>query len=207
MLDAVVDERKNNCFVESDGAFCGNKIVEDGEECDCGFDDDECSEQCCHPRVQAGSADGSKNHNSCRLRKNAECSPSVGPCCTDQCTFIPKSRAQQCKEDQDCTEKSFCDGTAAVCPKPDKKEDNRTECNGGTQVCQQGDCKGSICLKFGMEQCFLSSADKQTTYNTRALCELACQEPGRNTTCKSTEMWVASGEGRDRNMTDRKSVV
>ena len=35
---------------------------------------------------------------------------------------------------QDCTEKSFCDGTAAVCPKPDKKEDNRTECNGGTQV-------------------------------------------------------------------------
>ena len=30
--------------------FTGNKIVEDGEECDCGFDDQECQEQCCYPR-------------------------------------------------------------------------------------------------------------------------------------------------------------
>ena len=42
-------------------------------------------------------------------------------------------------------------------------------------MCQQGDCKGSICLKYGMEQCFLSSKDKNVRYNTRDLCELACQ--------------------------------
>ena len=42
-------------------------------------------------------------------------------------------------------------------------------------MCQQGDCKGSICLKYGMEQCFLSSKDKTVRYNTRDLCELACQ--------------------------------
>ena len=47
------------------------------------------------------------------------------------------------------------------------------------QVCQQGDCKGSICLKYGMEQCFLSSKDKNVRYNTRDLCELACQVSGK----------------------------
>lgn len=45
VLDAVVDNRKTNCFQESDGAFCGNKIVEAGEECDCGFNEVECTEQ------------------------------------------------------------------------------------------------------------------------------------------------------------------
>ena len=31
-------------------ALCGNGVVEEGEECDCGFDDQECQEQCCFPR-------------------------------------------------------------------------------------------------------------------------------------------------------------
>ena len=30
VLDAITDQRKTNCFEESDGAFCGNKIVEEG---------------------------------------------------------------------------------------------------------------------------------------------------------------------------------
>lgn len=36
VLDAVRDGRKRNCLSASAGAFCGNKIVEDGEQCDCG---------------------------------------------------------------------------------------------------------------------------------------------------------------------------
>ena len=64
---------------------------------------------------------------------------------------------------QDCTEKSFCNGETAHCPRAATKEGNKTECNDGTQVCQQGDCKGSICLKYGMEQCFLSSMTKRST--------------------------------------------
>ncbi len=42
--------------------------------------------------------------------------------------------------------------TLSRCPKPVNRKDNETECNEGTKVCQGGECKGSICLKFGMDQ-------------------------------------------------------
>ena len=35
---------------------------------------------------------------------------------------------------KDCTDVSYCNGRTALCPKADTKEDNVTECNGGTQV-------------------------------------------------------------------------
>ena len=161
VLDAVVDERKTNCFQENDGAFCGNKIVEDGEECDCGFDESECAEQCCYPRTFGTSSETTQlNDKSCKLKRDrgfVECSPSVGPCCDNQCRFIQKSHDKMCRPEQDCTDVSHCDGSSAKCPVPKNKVDNETECNEGTQVCQQGECKGSICLKYGLEQVLLAA--------------------------------------------------
>ena len=78
----------------------------------------------------------------------------------------------ECKHEGDCTDKSFCNGNNATCPKPPNKPDNVTECNQGTQVCQEGECKDSICVKFGLVSCFLTS---DTVTNKRQLCELACQ--------------------------------
>lgn len=189
VLDAVVDDRKHNCFEDSNGAFCGNKIVEEGEECDCGFNEEECAESCCYPRTFGTGGETNKlNSRSCKLKEEAKCSPSIGPCCDQSCDFIKSSHNQLCKAQQDCTRPSYCNGNTALCPQAAFMPDNVTECNEGTQVCQQGDCKGSICLKYGLEQCFLSSQDDRTHHSTRDLCELACQEPGRN-------------------QTDRKSVV
>jgi len=207
VLDAVVDERKTNCFEENNGAFCGNKIVEEGEECDCGFDETECAEQCCYPRTFGTSPETKQlNEKSCKLRSGKECSPSIGPCCDNQCKFIKKNHQLMCRAEQDCTEVAFCDGTSAQCPRPQNKLDNETECNEGTQVCQQGECKGSVCLKYGLEQCFLSSNDHKNTYTTRQLCDLACQEPGRNGTCQSTSLWVNSAEGARRGLTEKLSL-
>jgi disintegrin and metalloproteinase domain-containing protein 10 len=90
----------------------------------------------------------------------------------------------------DCTEDAFCNGRNATCPSPDPKPDNVTECNQGTQVCQQGECKDSICVKFGLVSCFLTS---DTVSNKRQLCELACQNPGKNNTCMSTAELAKSG--------------
>lgn len=74
VLDAIEDNKKRNCFTKSEGAFCGNKIVEAGEECDCGYNEMECKDKCCYPRVVS---DKDRQLNSsakgCARRKGTEC--------------------------------------------------------------------------------------------------------------------------------------
>jgi len=182
VLDAITDGLKpKNCFKEKEGAFCGNKIVEPGEECDCGFDEHECQEQCCHPRQSSNLSESDNKKFRCKRKQRAECSPSEGPCCGSDCKFIEKNEDVMCKVEEDCTEAARCDGTAAMCPNPAPKPDNVTECNEGTQVCQKGECTDSICLKYDLSSCFLTS-DK--TSDKRRLCDLACQY---NNTCVSTK--------------------
>lgn len=109
VLDAIEEGKKKNCFTGNHhklvpiewssiwlsfstrffffiytdwkGAFCGNKIVEDGEECDCGYDDDECEEKCCYPRVVS---EQDKNLNpaaqGCKRRPSKNSTQLDGPC-------------------------------------------------------------------------------------------------------------------------------
>ena len=46
--------------------YCGNRHVDDGEECDCGFRS-ECTENCCYP------AGGSDPKLACKLKPGAHC--------------------------------------------------------------------------------------------------------------------------------------
>lgn len=186
VLDAIEDSKKRNCFTASEGAFCGNKIVEIGEECDCGFNDEECQDKCCYPRLlsetdlhQNASARG------CTRRANTQCSPSQGPCClSDKCSFVPANYHQKCKEETECSWSSMCNGTTSECPEP-KPRDDKTKCNNGTQLCINGDCSGSICLLWNMTECFLTSQIIQNI-DKRKLCELACQNGNDSSTCRST---------------------
>ena len=60
-------------------------LATSGEECDCGFDEHECVEKCCHPRrTESFSAEENSNFR-CKRKKEAECSPSEGPCCNYNC--------------------------------------------------------------------------------------------------------------------------
>ncbi|KAL1132299.1 hypothetical protein AAG570_010256, partial [Ranatra chinensis] len=192
VLDAIEDEKKWNCFKVSAGAFCGNKIVEDGEECDCGYDEVECKDECCYPRIVSeydrsynGSAKG------CHRRANTQCSPSEGPCCqSKECKFVPLSHRVLCKPESECSWSSTCNGTSPKCPAPLPKA-NKTRCNEGTQLCIKGECRGSICLEWNLTECFLSS-QVMPHVDKRTLCELACQNGTDPSTCRSTSQFASN---------------
>nr|XP_037279779.1 disintegrin and metalloproteinase domain-containing protein 10-like [Rhipicephalus microplus] len=122
-----------NCFQEPRGPFCGNKVREVGEECDCGYDNTECTDRCCYPR-QSGPG------KACKLRPGAKCS-----------------------------------GQSASCPASAWRA-NGTVCNQGTQLCEAGECRRSVCRKYGLVECFLAGPD--LTPGER--CLIACRERGKN---------------------------
>ncbi|KAB7502289.1 Disintegrin and metalloproteinase domain-containing protein 10 [Armadillidium nasatum] len=180
VLDAIIENRRKNCFKATDGAFCGNKIVEQGEECDCGYDDKDCDEICCYPKL-ISKADKARDPNAkpC-TRRNTQCSPSEGPCCNrNSCKFIS---GMECHAPTDCTLSSSCNGYNASCPKP-RARSNLTFCNEDTKVCLNGECSGSICLAHNMQECFLTS---DVVQDKKKLCEIACQKTGIPNSCKST---------------------
>lgn len=55
--------------VESGEPICGNGLVEDGEECDCGYSD-QCKDPCCY---NANEVDGKK----CKLQPGKTCRSDV----------------------------------------------------------------------------------------------------------------------------------
>lgn len=161
------------CFKEPQQALCGNGVVEEGEECDCGWEED-CAEDCCWPQRTKYSS----HQLPCTLRPAKQCSPSQGPCCDKSCTF---NIGDLCREDNGCRDQSYCDGSGTSCPSSILKP-NKTVCN-EEFVCFLGECTGSICLAYGMESCQCSQGPDDS--ETKA-CELCCKEPGENQPCMSS---------------------
>lgn len=186
VLDAIEENKKRNCFSASAGAFCGNKIVEAGEECDCGYDINECQDQCCYPRIlDKTEAAANKTAKGCNRRTNTQCSPSQGPCCSSEtCKFVPEWKKMVCKSESDCSLSSTCNGRSPECPAPQPMP-NKTRCNNGTQLCINGECSGSICLEWNLTECFLTSSIIPNI-DKRKLCELACQNGTDPASCRST---------------------
>jgi len=187
---SAVLEVKSSCFIRSDAPICGNGIVDAStEECDCGFAS-ECAarnDRCCVP---AGSRD--PNEKECTLYKrkvggkDAECSVSQGPCCKNDCTFYGTDKL--CAEDRECRSMQNCSGNSYTCPEAPKKAD-KTLCAHKTQVCQNGECTGSICEHYGLDACTCQPTDEK---DFDIYCHACCQAKGDNTTCASTgsERWT-----------------
>ncbi|XP_060469468.2 disintegrin and metalloproteinase domain-containing protein 33 isoform X2 [Panthera onca] len=102
-------------------ARCGNGLVEDGEECDCGSSQ-ECPDACCLA------------HN-CSLRAGAQCTR--GDCCA-RCLLKPAGVLCR-RAAGDCDLPEFCTGTSPYCP-PDTFLLDGSSCASGRGYCRDGAC-------------------------------------------------------------------
>ncbi|KAH6930052.1 hypothetical protein HPB50_008166 [Hyalomma asiaticum] len=97
--------------------------------------------------------------------------------CREKCCYARRNTVKA----RGCTLKpgADCSGLHAVCPLG-KPKPNITACNKGTQVCIGGECVGSICLKYGMQQCYISGDE----YTVDQKCLIACENEGKcNAAC------------------------
>lgn len=100
-------------------SYCGNGVVEDSEQCDCGSAcySDPCCDHMCQLKEEAHCSDGLCCSN-CRLRyKGFMCRPAVGEC------DLPE----------------YCDGSSSKCPTDSYKQDG-TSCD-RIYYCAAGRCK------------------------------------------------------------------
>ncbi|XP_056614285.1 disintegrin and metalloproteinase domain-containing protein 10 [Triplophysa dalaica] len=166
-MSNILKIKKDNCFVVSDQPICGNRIVEDGEECDVGND---VNDPCCYSSKEPVGVE-------CRLKPEKQCSPSQGLCCSTQCVF--KEAGQICGQPPECRKQSACNGSSALCTEPVAKPD-MTLCNNGTRVCFKGDCSLSLCALYDMVQCDCPGD------NRTEKCYMCCQQRDKPHTCSST---------------------
>jgi len=191
MVSAVL-EVKSHCFKESDAPICGNGIVDEGEECDCGFESDcnDLGDNCCTP---AGSKPPLRE---CKLKQSnrdglgfVECSTSQGPCCEPNCRF--KSSNKECATEGECRFQQNCNGASFKCPEAPQKPDKNL-CSSKTQVCLGGECAGSICLHYDLEPCVCEPLDP---HDKDIYCHTCCKDRNdvNGTTCRSTgdDAWAS----------------
>ncbi|CAG7819520.1 unnamed protein product [Allacma fusca] len=110
-------------LITSIDATCGNGILEEPEECDCGSVSD-CKDPCCRALV-------------CTLKEGAECS-NLEPCCKE-CKF--KSKWKLCRPaENECDLPEYCSGKDFSCP-PDIFRRNGHNCSHDNGYCFNGQCQ------------------------------------------------------------------
>ncbi|KAM3837825.1 disintegrin and metalloproteinase domain-containing protein 9-like [Vipera latastei] len=114
-----------NCFLNlpkdvTPRKTCGNGILEDGEQCDCGTDEECIINGCCQ--------------EDCQLKPGANCLQ--GSCC-EECKLLKEGTV--CREAaSDCDLDEYCSGTSETCP-PNVFKQNGMPC-GTDSTCYAGAC-------------------------------------------------------------------
>ena len=79
-LDSIMRNTSQACFVAREEedyrspSFCGNLVVEEGEECDCGLDVRACADPCCYPGLlSASERETNSSARPCHRHRAGQC--------------------------------------------------------------------------------------------------------------------------------------
>ncbi|KAI1280716.1 ADAM 17-like protease [Halotydeus destructor] len=156
----VLLTKSASCFIEEAKAYCGNEIVEDGEECDAGHDGQRDTDPCCDTE--------------CRLRPGADCSSRNSPCCNGNCRIVPAGGVASCSRGNPlaCTRDSYCDGYSASCPVPEHQAN-------GEECLDNGKCRNGVCVPFcetqGLHSCMCDDKTNACIRCCRRFFNSTCQ--------------------------------
>ncbi|XP_046345357.2 disintegrin and metalloproteinase domain-containing protein 10-like [Haliotis rufescens] len=162
----VLVKKSVGCFKADLGPVCGNSLVEDSEECDCGVSDDVCQDidPCCTPQHPSIST----SDPPCRVRNSwgYQCSPKVSPCCTANCKYVSSQGSTVCQHATECQLAATCQPGNGTCPSPTHQPDG-TLCDAGRRLCRGGRCQDSVCVSLGLQEC-------QCSRSLRDACFVCC---------------------------------
>ncbi|XP_028269905.1 disintegrin and metalloproteinase domain-containing protein 9 isoform X2 [Parambassis ranga] len=116
--------------------YCGNRLVDVGEECDCGSQK-ECEEDpCCE-------------YQTCKLKSGAQCA--FGECCY-KCQFLPGGTVCRSSTDE-CDLPEYCNGSSSFCQSDVFVQDGQL-CQDQQAYCYNGKCQhhdGQCRAIFGLK--------------------------------------------------------
>lgn len=149
--------------------LCGNGVVDEGEDCDCGGEEGCGDNACCDP-------------STCRFTSGSTCDPSTQRCCTNQCQ--PAGSGQVCRASVGlCDPEESCDGSSADCPEDETLPDGQScgEDGQGT-TCASGRCtsRSMQCSSLLTSSNTTSLTSSNITSNVSAQ---ACSEDGCQLNC------------------------
>lgn len=201
---AIGEKRVNSTCLQSNSGglnltttnICGNGIVEEGEDCDCGGPEGCGDNPCCDPTT-------------CKFKDNAVCDDSNDECC-NSCQFA--SSETVCRESTGpCDHTEYCPGNSTKCPSDVFQEDGQS-CSidgyNGTESlqCMSGHCSSrDLQCRVLMGNYTTESAGTVRACDDDSSCQLTCMDPryGTNTCFRSNQNFIdgtpCRGSGSCRN--------
>lgn len=158
---------------------CGNGIVEQGEDCDCGGANGCGDNACC-------------DASTCKFKSGAVCDPSNEDCCTSTCQY--QSQGSVCRSSTGaCDPEEVCTGSSPTCP-ADTVADDGTTCgsSGAGLTCASGQCTSRDLQCKNIVGALVTDNNTSACNSQGCLLSCASSKLGSNT-CYSMNQYFLDG--------------